>query len=306
MIVDFSAHVMPPEAEVRARALRFTYFPSTLEDRLRVMDKYGVCAQVIHLSAANLSGMRSGEASAICRAANNYIFEEFMSKRPDRFIGCGILNLLDVDFSLEELDRIVGMGFRCVTVATHQESVELDHSSLRPLFERIVKYGLPVFIHPVSWERNPPLDAGPMYALGWPFDTSVALWKLIVGGVLDEFPELKVVTHHLGGMFPYYRMRIEVRLSRHASERLKRPLTSYMQQVYADTAVDGGSVADLMVAYSLFGSGRLLFGSDWPYIEDQYSIGENITAIRSMPIPDEEKSRILYLNALELLKIKEL
>ena len=303
MIIDFSAHVIPPELEGRF-PVKFSYSPNLPQDRLSLMKDYGIAAQVVHLSAAQLSRLDAKESAEICRISNDYIYENLSSKYPDRFIGCGIVSILDADAALEEIDRVKGLGFRCITVPAHQGNRGLDHPESRRILRRAAELGLPVFIHPVDWEGNPLLDRGSMSALGWPFDTSLAVWRMIVGGVFDEIPGLKVVLHHMGAMIPFFRHRINERLKRYA--KLNRRLEDYAKQIYVDTAVDGGSVADLMAAYSLFGPRRIVFGSDWPYIDPQASIGENVSAIRAAPLPDEDKELILSGNTKELLGIKNL
>jgi predicted TIM-barrel fold metal-dependent hydrolase len=299
MIIDFSAHVMLPSWE-GSMSVHFKYDGNAPGERLALMDKYGIDVQVVHLSAAQLSGLSPEGSVRICRMANDYIHDELTSKYPDRFIGCGIVGLLDADAALEELDRIKGMGFRCATVPAHQGDRGLDHPESRRILRRAAELGLPVFIHPMDLDGLP-LDRGSMSAFGWPFDTSVAAWRLIVGGVFDEIQNLVVVLHHMGAMIPYFRHRVNERLERMG---VGRKLEQYVPHIYVDTAVDGESVADLMTAYQLFGPRRIMFGSDWPYITASKSIGGNLSMIRAAPIPDEEKEMILHGNAEHLLGLK--
>lgn len=299
-VIDFSAHVMIPDIEEYMR-LKGIYEPNTLEDRIKVMDRYGVDIQVVHLSAAHLYGLNAEETSKVCVSINDYIYKELTSKKPDRFIGCGTLNIQDVDFSLRELDRVLDRGFRCVTMPTHQGSIGLEDPSILPLLKEISERKLVLFTHPISWEGYQRAEEKNfMAALGWPFETSLAMWRLIVGGILDELPKLKIVTHHLGSTFPYYKDRIERWMKRYRGNQFK-PLSAYAGQLYADTALDGFSPADLLIGYSFFGSKGLLFGSDWPFGENSVFVGQNLDAVKTMPIPEAERNRILYDNAHDLL-----
>ena len=301
--IDFSAHVQvpafndccpnPPEVEVE---------PNEPEDRLKIMDKYGIKMQVVHLSAAHIYNLEPSESIRAVRIANDYIYNELVSKYPDRFIGCGAVSLLDADAALEEIDRIKGMGFKCVTMPTHRRDSGLDHPGIRKVLRHLAEHGMPLFLHPISWRGYSVVDEGSMLAFGWPFDTSLAVWTLITKGILDELPSLKVITHHLGSMVTYYYNRMLYNLKR-INVRLKRPLASYLEQIYVDTALDGGSLADLMAAYQIFGSRRILFGSDWPFVESELSIRDNMASILAMPVPEEAKERILHGNAEELLGI---
>jgi len=300
MIIDFAAHVIPPSLK-GIFAVSFKYDSSLTRDRLALMDRYGIDAQVVHLGAAQLSGLSSGDSVKACRAANDYIHEELTSKYPDRFIGCGAVSLLDADAALEEIDRVRGMGFKCVTVPAHQEDRGLDHPESRGILRRATELGFPVFIHPIDIEYRL-LDRASMTALGWPFDTSLAAWRLLVGGVFDEMPNLRVVLHHMGAMLPFFRHRINNRIRKYAGGVTS--IERHVSNIYIDTAVDGESVVDLMAAYSLFGPKRIMFGSDWPYIDDSESIRDNLAAIRAAPIPDEEKELILHGNVEELLGLR--
>lgn len=308
MVIDFSSHVIPPGSSgIFKRTWLHEEGQEDPEIRIKLMDKYGVDVQVVHLSAAHLSGLDAREAARACRISNDYV-EKLVSAHPDRFVGCGILSILDVESALDELDRVVGdLGFRCVTLGTHQGDVALDSEELHPLYERIVRLGVPIFLHPVDWGgyrlASEGSGAHAMSTFGWPFDTSLAVWRLIVGGVIDRFPALKLVTHHLGGMLAFHYRRAEFRFNRYYGGR-GRSFRDYLANVYADTALDGGSVADLMAAYSVFGPRRMLFGSDWPYIDASLSIKGNMDAIRAMPVPEEERDLILHGNAEELLRMR--
>ena len=306
LIIDFSSHIIPPAAdEIFKHSWKHAEGQDDPEFRLKIMDRYGIGMQVVHLSAAHLYGLDARGAERACRISNDYV-AKIVSMHPDRFAGCGILSILDVGSALDELDRVVkDLGFRCITIGTHQRDIGLDSEELHRLYGRIASYNVPVFLHPVNWDGYPLASEGngvhAMSTFGWPFDTSLAIWRMIAGGIFDKFPGLRIITHHLGGMLPFYRMRAEFRFNRYYGGGSRRTFMDYLKRVYADTAVDGGSVADLMTAYQLFGPKRIVFGSDWPYIDDAMSIGDNLAAIRSAPLPDEEKEMILHGNAEELL-----
>ena len=110
-----------------------------------------------------------------------------------------------------------------------------------------MEHDLPFFLHPTNWLSYPLVDMDKgwrmMHIFGWPFDTTQAVWRFIFGGVLDRYPSLKIVTHHLGAMLPYFSRRIEVNVNLFLNNKLPRPITEYWKQIYGDTAMDGTMAA---------------------------------------------------------------
>jgi aminocarboxymuconate-semialdehyde decarboxylase len=143
-----------------------------------------------------------------------------------------------------------------------------------------------------------------LHVFGWDYDSTNALWRLIFGGVLDRFPNLKIVTHHLGNYFPFFKRRIEINVRKFLKDKLPRDITAYWGNIYADTAVDG-TLGAYPCGYAFFGADRMLFGSDYPFGAEagEDFIRENLFGVKSMVIPDEEKEKILGGNAKKLLKI---
>lgn len=282
----------------------FEYDPNV---RLKIMDKYGIEKQVISLSAAWLYGLPPEKGSNICGLVNDHI-SNVVHTNPNRFIGCGILDLRNIELALGEAERVIKkLNFKCLIVGTHQGNRGLDDEYFYPFYEFVVSENIPVFLHPISFDGydlvNEQNGLGTMQTFGWPFETSWATWKMIVGGIFDKFSRLKIVTHHLGGMLPHFFGRAKYRFEKISDKKALKNYSDYFKQIYADTALDGMSVMTLMEGYEVFGSKNMIFGSDWPFIDEVISYGENINAINALPIPSEEKIDILYNNAKQLLSI---
>jgi aminocarboxymuconate-semialdehyde decarboxylase len=140
--------------------------------------------------------------------------------------------------------------------------------------------------------------------------------RIVFSGVFDRFPNLKVVTHHLGGMIPYFAERIRggyenfgTRTDEDAGAILagmKKPVHEYFKMFYADTVVFG-SVLALECAFKFFGPERIVFASDMPFDPDQgyRKIHRTITGIEEMNAALEDKSKIFELNARRLLRRKD-
>ncbi len=289
---------------------QFTYKPENADPdvRLGVMDKYGIDIQVISQTTPVLMGFNAEEAAEICSISNDDN-HALCKQYPDRFVNVCILSLLDVDSALKELERCIdGLDCRGVTISSNQNGKGLDSPEYFPIYEELAKYDLPILIHPTNWDCSPlvSIEEGwrMMHVFGWPFDTTQAVWRLIFGGVLDRYPTLKIITHHLGAMLPYFTNRIEMSFNRYLKSFVPRHITEYWQNIYGDTAVDG-AVAAYQCGYSFFGPDRMMFGTDYPFGPEagEYYIKVNLDAMEAMDISDENKKKILSENAVKLFKI---
>ncbi len=316
MIIDFSAHYIPESVIKRWEKTRsgpgknFVYSEKNadIDFRLGLMDKYGVDMQALSLSAPALLAYGNDEVHEICRLSNeeNYAL---CKAYPKRFVNICIISLLGVDRALQELDYgINGLDCRGVTIATNQRGKGLDSPEYYPFYEKVAKHNLPILLHPTNWDGYPLVDMVTgwrmMHVFGWPFDTTQAVWRLIFGGVIDRFPSIKIVTHHLGAMFPYFRRRVEQNYLKFLKDKLPRPISEYWGNIYGDSAMDGTDPA-FPCGYAFFGSDRIVFGTDFPYglEEGEDFIRENLASIKGMKIGEEEKKKILGENAKKLLKI---
>jgi aminocarboxymuconate-semialdehyde decarboxylase len=211
---------------------------------------------------------------------------------------------------MKELSRAINeLDCRGVTVCTNQHGKGLDSPEYLPFYERLVEHDLPLFLHPTHWESYPLVDMKKgwymMLIFGWPFDTTQAVWRLIFGGVIDRFPTLKIVTHHLGAMLPYFIRRVEKDVNKFLRDKLPRPISEYWKNLYGDTAMDGTEAA-YPCGYAFFGSDRMMFGTDYPFGPEagEDFIRTNLAGVKGMSIPEEDRKKILGENAKELLKIK--
>jgi aminocarboxymuconate-semialdehyde decarboxylase len=274
------------------------------------MEKYGVDMQALTQTAPVVIGFDPKEAAKICRMSNddNYAL---CKAYPKKFVNICFFSLQDMKSAMKELDRAVKeLDCRAITLGSNQNRKGLDSEKFYPFYEKAIEYDLPIFIHPVQWKSYPLVDAVKgwrnMLVLGWPFDTSQAAWRLVLGGTIDRFPELKIVLHHYGAMLPFFSRRIEQNIRLTLKDRLKKgkDIKEYWKNFYGDTALDG-AVASYPCGYAFFGPDRTVYGTDYPFGaesgEDFYR--ENLAGVRAMKISDEDMQKILGENAKRLLKI---
>jgi len=150
---------------------------------------------------------------------------------------------------------------------------------------------------------------------GWPYETSAAMSRLVFGGYFDEFPDLKIITHHLGGMIPYFEGRVRTDWAELGSrtsdedytiilKRLKKPHLEYFKMFFADTALSGAFSAT-KCGLDFFGADHVLFASDSPFDPENglAYIRETIKILEALPISDTERREIFEGNAKRLLRL---
>src|SRR4030043_1318448 len=317
MIIDiYSHHISKSVAEILAKAKYYgqgKQFPYPVENgdpevRLKLMDSYGVDIQALSQTHPVLLGLSSEDATEICQRSNNDNYA-LCKAYPKRFVNICIISLLDMKSAMKELDRSINeLDCRGITISANQNGKGLDSPEYYPFYEKVMKYDPPILIHPTHWESYPLVDMDQgwrmMHVFGWPFDTTQAVWRLIFGGVIDRYPSLKIVIHHMGAMIPYFVRRIESAFNGHLRDKLPRHISEYWSNFYGDTAVDG-TVAAYPCGYAFFGPDRLMYGSDYPFGAEagEAYIRDNLAGVKAMDIPPQDMEKILGGNAKKLLKL---
>jgi aminocarboxymuconate-semialdehyde decarboxylase len=218
-------------------------------------------------------GMPRPIVHELTRVANDSI-AEMAAAWPDRFIPVGVLPVVD-DEMLAEFGRLHNdLGVPGVLIFSNIEGLPLDDPSMWPLYEAAAAADVPIWIHPQHGHSYPWLKRDLVDRLfGWPFETTLAMSRLVFGGVLQRYPDLKFVTHHLGGMVPYYASRADAmsqEIARYrdaslteASEPLEGRPTDYFRKFYNDSMVNG-SAAAMRCGLEFFGAERVMYGTDFP------------------------------------------
>jgi len=271
---------------------------SNLDIRFRLLDRYPDVKQVINISLPALddSIVSRNDAVELAKTANEEM-AELVTKFPDKFVAANAcLAVNDADACVKEAERaITQLGHKGIQVFTKMNGESIAEKKFWPLFELMHKYDLPVWIHPIGGGAGP---SGNM--LGWPFDTSLTMISLALSGVLDAFPGIKFITHHCGAMIPFFERRIwwSMGMTEEGGLRAREHLVDF----YNDTAVYGSTPA-LMCAYSYFGAGHILFGTDMPLGPGTGLTLDTIRSVENMQIPEAEKEKIFEGNAKNLLRL---
>jgi predicted TIM-barrel fold metal-dependent hydrolase len=230
-----------------------------LEERFRVMDRFPGYQQVLSIATPPIDAYSSGQDSIdVARIANDGM-AELVARYPDRFPAfVASLPLVDADAAMAETERAVAnLGARGIQLFSNINGKPLDRPEYLALFERMTAFDLPVWLHPYRGAEVSDYASEPRsryeiwWTFGWPYETSVAMARLVFAGLFDRHPAMKIITHHMGAMAPYFEGRVGPgwdQLGTRTSDEdysvvlknlAKRPL-DYFRMFYADTALFGG------------------------------------------------------------------
>ena len=305
---------------------RVRHIPSIVDlgERFRMMDQFEGYVQVICLGAPPIEVYGPPPVSTDMAKLANDGMAELVQKYPTRFIGfIASLPMNDPNGLLKEAERAVkDLGAVGVQIFTNVLGRPLTRPETIPLFDLMAKLDRPIWMHPARGADFPDYKSEPKshyeiwFIFGWPYETSVAMAHLVFSGLFDRHPDLKIITHHLGGMIPYFEGRVGPgwdQLGTRTSDedytlllkKLKRRPLDYFHSFYADTALFGareGTVCGL----KFFGPERVLFASDMPFDPEKGTayIRSTTGIIDSLDITPEERTAIYEGNARRLLKLK--
>jgi aminocarboxymuconate-semialdehyde decarboxylase len=273
-----------------------------LAHRIPAMDAAGIAMQVLS-TWTDVAGddLPAREAARWVRLQNDTLAED-IHLFPGRFAAMGTLPLQDVDAALAELDHIVDdLGMRSVELVTSINGSDLDHPDFRPLWKRLEKRNVFVFLHPPL--RPVGLDRTRDYFLNnlisFPTDTTIAAAKLMFGGVMDAFPGLKVGLAHSGGFLPFQIGRFDLGYDKHpaCSKVLTQRPSNLLSRFVFDTLTHHDKALSFVV--DMVGADNMVYGTDYPF-EMMETVGPQRIA-RLPGLSDDARDGILSGNIHALL-----
>jgi uncharacterized protein len=328
-LIDIYCHIYPekffeemtklsPQTQNLGKRLRTITKLFDLDERFREMDQFGHYRQIISLPNPPIEEIASGEAGLRLARIGNDAMAELCARHPDRFAGfVAAMSLTDVEGSLAEASRAVKQLGACgIQVFTPLAGRPLDEQAFAPVFAAMAEFGLPIWLHPARTAAmtDYAAEAKSRYEMwwcfGWPYDTSVAMSRLVFSGLFDRHPGIKIITHHCGGMIPYFDGRVgpglDVLGARTTGEDysqvlalLKRPHLEYFKEFYGDTAMFGGKYG-IPCGLEFFGADHIVFATDTPL----GPIAPTMAVIDDLDIDDEARRKIYVGNAERLVKRK--
>ena len=292
-----------------------------LDARLKALDEFGDYVQVLSMPMPPLEVLGGPDRTpALAEEANDGLAE--LVEKQDRFIAfAAALPMNNPDAAVKELVRAIDeLGAKGVQLHSNAGGKPLDAPEFRPIFDEIAKRDAVIWLHPSrdatfsDYQTEDRSLYEIWWTFGWPYETSVAMSRLVFSGLFDRLPDIKIVTHHMGAMIPYFTGRVGYgwdQLGTRTSDKdyfallesmPRRPI-DYFHNFYADTALFG-AFAGMKCGLEFFGVDKVVFASDMPFEPSPGLYArETIKGIEAMGLSAHDKDKIYRRNAERLLKL---
>ena len=280
------------------------------ERRIADMDATGIALQVLSLTSPGVQIFPADTAVGLARSANDELAEA-IAAHPDRFAGLAAVAPQNAAAASKELERAVQtLGLKGVIINSHTQGEYLDDAKFWDIFAAAEALDVPVYLHP-----NTPSNAmiEPFMArgldgavFGFAVETGLHALRLVVSGLFDRFPKLKVVLGHLGEGLPYWLFRIDfmhgasVRANRYASQpKLERKASEYLRDNFYYTTSGMAWTPPIRYVQQVMGVDRLMYAMDYPY---QF-VPEEVNVTDALPIGYEDLKAFYQTNAEHVFKL---
>jgi aminocarboxymuconate-semialdehyde decarboxylase len=269
---------------------------------IRTLDQSGIDIAVLSINQPGVLGLAPDDACATARAANDEL-ADLVEGSGGRLAGLATLPWQCPPEAGEELTRAVGLGLKGAMVCSNVSGRSLDEDGFEEVFATGAALDVPFLLHPtVPLSIETLGDYGLTCSVGFLFDTTTAILRLLLSGLLDRLPDLKIIVAHSGSLLPQLAGRLDLEQERGAivSTVKKRGLLSwdYLGLLYTDSVA--GSVLPLTAALELFGPEHVMFGTDFPFWEPYKSVA----VLDELSLGEEDLERIRGGNAVELFRLE--
>ncbi len=337
MVIDIFNHVLPPAYLERLKAVSDERGDKTyrrqlpikplydLDARLRVLAEFGDdYRQIICLGSPPIEAVAGPELSPeLARLANDGMSEFCRQSRGRLPSFAASLPMDNPPAAMREIERAVGkLGAKAIQIFSNVAGKALDEPELFPIFERMAALDLPILMHPArgpsfaDYRSESRSKYGMWWSLGWPYETSIAMARLCLAGIFERLPSLKIVTHHMGGMIPYFEGRIGPELGHFEAREadpdyaavpksIARNPLEHLRKFYADTALFGAAAAT-RCGLEFFGVDHCLFATDCPFdsVGGSDFIRKTLQVVDGLGLKPADREKLLSGNARRLFRLE--
>ena len=277
------------------------------ELRLKEMDEAGIDVQVLSHGAPSTQRLDAPTAVRLARDANDRL-AKVIAARPDRFAGFAALPTPDPKAAAAELERTISeLGFKGAMVHGLTNGVFFDDKRFWPIFERAQALDVPLYVHPAAphsavvdaYYKDYVKDFPAILNAAWGFTVETATQgiRLVLSGVFDAYPDLKIILGHMGEGLPFLLWRIDHALSRPGNRRIAFR-EQFSRHFYITTSGNFSTPA-LLCSMMELGVDRILFSVDWPFVQNV----PGTKWMSELQLSAEDKTKILSGNAKRLLRM---
>jgi 5-carboxyvanillate decarboxylase len=293
---------------------RATQLVSRIQDlgaqRLADMDASGIAKQLVFLTAPGVQVFDASLGTSLAKDANDQLAGK-ISLHPERYAGLAAIAPQEPRNAVKELQRSVNtLGLKGAVVNSHTQGEYLDDAKYWEIFEAAQALDVPLYLHP---NTPPPAMIGPFLPrgldgaiYGFAVETGLHLLRIMVAGIFDRFPRLRIVVGHLGEGLPFWLFRLDfmhramVNANRYPGVRplKKRPSDYLRENVWVTTSGMQWAPA-ILFTQQVLGVDRVLYAMDYPY---QF-VPEEVKVTDELPIGEEDRSKLYHLNAQRVFKL---
>lgn len=277
------------------------------EGRIKDMDDSGIAMQLISMTSPGVQVLEAYLAHELSIQANDRLASA-VKQYPQRFAGLATIAPQRPEQAAKELERAVSqLSLKGAIINSHTNGEYLDDKKYWPILEAANALKTPIYLHPRTPAQSmvtPYLDYG-LYFAGWGFavETSLHALRLIMSGVFDTFPNLKIILGHMGEGIPFYLQRIDNRyllqVKIGAVKKMQRLPSEYFKDNFVITTSGVAQQSSLQLSYAELGAERILFAADYPY----ESVDEAVQFLDNAALTDSDKHKIYHGNAERLFSL---
>src|SRR5919206_301414 len=264
------------------------------ELRLKEMDEAGIDLQILSHGAPSAQKLTGADAVDLTRRVNDRLHAA-VTANPKRFAAFAALPTSDPKAAADELERTTKLGFKGAMIHGLANGVFLDDKRFWPIYERAQALDVPIYLHPSvplpavadAYYNDYVKDFPMVVRAGWGYtvETATHAIRLVLSGLFDAYPNLKIVLGHLGETLPFLVWRIEHALARPGGKQLSfRDI--FCQHFYITTSGNFSTPA-LLCCMMEMGIDRILFSIDWPFVPNK----PGVRWLEELPLSDEDKAK---------------
>ena len=270
--------------------------------RIKALDEMSIDLQAISPSPILLFYWEDVVVAAHFSRKQNEAIQEIVQKHPDRFVGFGSVPLQSIPEAIAIAQEAKGLGLKGLEIGNAVGERQLDDPIFEAFFDAVQTLDMLLFVHPLEGgvDADDPIAGVLGNVLQFPFRTTLMIERMILKGMFEKYPNLRLCLSHGGGLlaFNVWRLDHSYNLRQDLKKIIPQKPSGYLKKLYFDSIVH--SVAALQYLIQVVGAGRVVIGTDYPMGMGDF---EPVRKINELNLTDEERSQILGDNAAGALKL---